>query len=68
MNLLDFIHSNKDKKVGNDTVEGIAFSRDTAVIMTGVFVNEEEVAVGAVADAGDGDGDDCACDDDDWWC
>ena len=47
-------------------MEGIAFSRDTAVIMTGVFVNEEEVAVGAVADAGDGD--DCACDDDDWWC
>jgi len=31
------------KEVGNDTVEGIAFSRDTAVIMTGVFVNEEEV-------------------------
>ena len=44
MNLLDFIHSNKDEKVGNDTVEGIAFSRDTAVIMTGVFVNEEEVS------------------------
>ena len=42
--MLDFIHSNKDEKVGNDTVEGIAFSRDTAVIMTGVFVNEEEVS------------------------
>ena len=67
MNLLDFIHSNKDEKVGNDTVEGIAFSRDTAVIMTGVFVNEEEVAV-AVDVADTGDGDDCACDDDDWWC
>ena len=36
--------SYNDEKVGNDTVEGIAFSRDTAVIMTGVFVNEEEVA------------------------
>ena len=32
-----------NEKVGNDTVEGIAFSRDTAVIMTGVFVKEEEV-------------------------
>ena len=31
-------------------MEGIAFSRDTAVIMTGVFVNEEEVAVGGDAD------------------
>ena len=31
------------EKVGNDTVEGIAFSRDTAVIMTGVFVEEKEV-------------------------
>ena len=26
-------------------MEGIAFSRDTAVIMTGVFVSEEEVGV-----------------------
>ena len=68
MIFLDFIQSNRDEKVGNDTVEGIAFSRDTAVIMTGVFVNEEEVAVGAVAVADTGDGDDCACDDDDWWC
>ena len=31
------------KSVGNDSVEGIAFSRDTAVIMTGVYVGEEEV-------------------------
>ena len=32
------------KSVGNDSVEGIAFSRDTAVIMTGVYVVEEEVS------------------------
>ena len=34
-------------KGGNDTVEGIAFSRDSAVIMTGVFVEEKEVRGGA---------------------
>ena len=34
------------KQVGNDTVEGIAFSKDTAVIMTGVFVEEDEVGGG----------------------
>ena len=34
-------------KGGNDTVEGIAFSRDSAVIMTGVFIEEKEVRGGA---------------------
>lgn len=29
--------------VGNDSVEGIAFSKDTAVVMTGTFVEEKEV-------------------------
>ena len=38
-----FKHIEIHEKVGNDTVEGIAFSRDTAVIMTGVFVEEKEV-------------------------
>ena len=31
------------KDTDNDSVEGIAFSRDTSVIMTGQFVNREEV-------------------------
>ena len=31
------------KDTDNDSVEGIAFSRDTSVIMTGQFVTEEEV-------------------------
>jgi len=35
------IETNKDS--GNDSVEGIAFSRDTAVIMTGQFVGLDEV-------------------------
>ena len=35
------IETNKDS--GNDSVEGIAFSRDTAVIMTGQFVDLDEV-------------------------
>ena len=31
------------KAQGNDSVEGIAYSRDTAVIMTGIFVEANEV-------------------------
>ena len=31
------------RETGNDSVEGIAFSRDTAIIMVGNFVAEEEV-------------------------
>ena len=40
------VQSDFKKQVGNDTVEGIAFSKDTAVIMTGVFVEEDEVGGG----------------------
>ena len=32
-----------NKASGNDSVEGIAFSKDTSVIMTGQFVDFEEV-------------------------
>ena len=32
-----------NKARGNDSVEGIAFSKDTSVIMTGQFVNADEV-------------------------
>ena len=41
-------------------MEGIAFSRDTAVIMTGVFVSQEEVVAVDVGDAAA----DLGCDDD----
>jgi hypothetical protein len=31
------------RETGNDTVEGILYSQDTAVIMTGKFVDEQDV-------------------------
>jgi hypothetical protein len=31
------------RETGNDTVEGILYSQDTAVIMTGKFVEEQDV-------------------------
>jgi hypothetical protein len=31
------------RETGNDTVEGILYSQDTAVIMTGKFVDEQAV-------------------------
>ena len=40
MALLD---SETHKQTENDSVEGIAFSRDTAVIMTGQFVTADQV-------------------------
>jgi len=40
---IDIFEKDTRKEGGNDTVEGIAFSRDSAVIMTGVFVEEKEV-------------------------
>ena len=33
------------KETENDSVEGIAYSKDTAVIMTGQFVTEDQVDI-----------------------
>jgi len=40
---VELLEKETHKQTGNDSVEGIAYSKDTAVIMTGQFVKEEEV-------------------------
>ena len=39
----DVLERETNKSKGNDSVEGIAFSKERAVIMTGKFVDETEV-------------------------
>ena len=43
---VELLDNETHKKTSNDSVEGIAFSKDTAVIMTGQFVTKEEVKIG----------------------
>ena len=43
---VELLDNETHKKTSNDSVEGIAFSKDTAVIMTGQFVTIEEVKIG----------------------
>ena len=40
---IDCFHRETEKQTDNDSVEGIAFTKDTSVIMTGKFVDESEV-------------------------
>jgi hypothetical protein len=42
---VELLDTETHKKTNNDSVEGIAFSKDTAVIMTGQFVTKEEVKI-----------------------
>jgi hypothetical protein len=42
---VELLDTETHKKTANDSVEGIAFSKDTAVIMTGQFVRREEVKI-----------------------
>ena len=42
---VELLDNETHKKTANDSVEGIAFSKDTAVIMTGQFVTKEEVKI-----------------------
>ena len=39
----DILDRETNKETENDSVEGIAYSKDTAVIMTGKFVTKKEV-------------------------
>ena len=40
---MDCFHRETEKQTDNDSVEGIAFNKDTSVIMTGKFVDQAEV-------------------------
>ena len=40
---IDCFHRETEKQTDNDSVEGIAFTKDTSVIMTGKFVDQSAV-------------------------
>ena len=42
---VELLSTETHKETENDSVEGIAYSKDTAVIMTGQFVTEDQVDI-----------------------
>ena len=42
---VNFLSNETHKETDNDSVEGIAYSKDTAVIMTGQFVDNDQVNI-----------------------
>ena len=42
---VELLSNETHKETENDSVEGIAYSKDTAVIMTGQFVTEDQVDI-----------------------